>query len=137
MASLFNQECRFSILLANAKFSELLNPNNQFIQLFQGLDCISHILLGSIQLPYLKTATFDNPLALAGVRFDALNLINQYHSLLIDFGELFSRLLLGVSLIPNALLHLLINFNQLFVIVLDLLHHIFQGLLIRIFAIEV
>ena len=137
MAGLFNQECRFSILLAYAEFSELLDPNDKFIQLFERLDCIGHILLGSIQLPYLKTATFDNSLALTCIGFDALNLINQYHSLFIDLGELFSRLLLRVSLISNALFHLLIDVKQLLIIVLDLLYHIFQGLLIRVFLIEV
>lgn len=137
MCSLFYQECCFSILLADTELSELLDSNDEFVQLFEGLDCISHILLGSVQFSYLETATFDNSLALACICFDALDLIDQYHGLFIDLGELLPRLLLRVSLVSNALLHFLIDIKQLLIIILDLLHHIFKRLLVRIFLIEV
>ena len=107
--SLPDQVSSVFVLFVNAKFSLLLDAHNEHVQIFESVDGMLHILFSGIKPPDLLAPALNNALRLRGIKLNTLYFFDKDNSLIIDFRQLLPSLLLSVSLLPDALFHLLVN----------------------------
>lgn len=68
-----------------------------------------HVLFSGIQSSDFLAPAFNYALRLRGIKLDTLDFFDKDNSLVIDFRQLFPSLFLSVSLLSDALFHLLVN----------------------------
>lgn len=136
MTSFTDQIRGLLILLLDTIVSQLLNPNDKHVQLLQSGNGMCDILLGSIKLTDLQTATLHDVLRSPGILLDRLDLLNQHDCLIVDLVELLSCLFLRIGLLLDAVLHFLVKVHQLLIVLLYLTLDVLQRLLVRILVVQ-
>lgn len=84
MTCLPNQIRSLLVLLLNTKFSQLLDADDQHVQFFESCDGMRHVLLGTIKLPDLDAAGFNDFLRFSGILADCHYLLDKDHCLIIN-----------------------------------------------------